>query len=198
MNQTTKTRARKGSAKQLTARERAEQIINSTEYSQESRTFIRGALEQNLSNLALLCETVENGDGIVERVAAMLDDEQKTNATAPPEAEAANGGDEREQPHTFTIADCSRMYDEDHYAELLNSPPRIKGLIGDVRNGNDHAQIVAVLTLVHAAASFENIDDRRELCIQVARACMDDVTDVWGALGAVLIKRAATDRAEDE
>ncbi|HEY9405790.1 MAG TPA: hypothetical protein VIQ24_24280 [Pyrinomonadaceae bacterium] len=179
-------------------RTRAEAIINSPQQSKANRTFVRVALEQNFSNLADIVTHAERG----EVLAAIK--------SSPASATTASAGDTghddrqaawkamREQPRTFTYDDSSRMYEEDFYVDLLNNEERIKGLVSDVILKDDHKRALALLTLLHAAASFEHVDDRRALCISAARACMDDVTDVWGALGAALIQRAATDKPENE
>jgi hypothetical protein len=86
MKQTTKKKtARKGSAKKSKPTARAEQIINSTKYSAASRLIIQTALDNNLSNLDLLCETVENGDGIAERVDEMTTQKQASIPQVPDE-----------------------------------------------------------------------------------------------------------------
>jgi hypothetical protein len=180
-NKTPEPRGGSADGQQFTLRERAEWIIHSTDYSDDTRNAIKARFDAvfdiNDDTLAELVRRAESGEEI----------------TGTSEARETW----REKALTYDYKDCSLIYEEEHYTDLLNNRERIKGLIGEVLIHGDHDQVVALLTLIHAAASFEKQDDRRHLCIQVARICMDDVTDVWAALGAALVKRAAIDKKEE-
>ncbi|HLL73588.1 MAG TPA: hypothetical protein VK363_19275 [Pyrinomonadaceae bacterium] len=180
-----KTTTRKGSAKRSKLTERAERIINNSDaFTDSTRAAVKHALDTNADDLAELVRRAESGEEIVNI----------TRDDARGDAKHAAWQAERERTRTYSYEDSSRMYEEDNYAELLNSSERIAGLVAELLTHGEDNEAVALLTLVHAAASFENSDDRRHFCISVARACMDDVADVWGALGARLVKRAATDQ----
>ncbi|HEY1403988.1 MAG TPA: hypothetical protein VGB05_07685 [Pyrinomonadaceae bacterium] len=184
----------------VTLRDRAERIINSPTQSKTNRTLVEIALRENFDKLVDFIAIAESGAEILDAATT------PNQSVAPPPASTEDAGREAEraatkarraQTRTYSYEDCSRMYHEEHYTDLLNNRERIKGLVEEMLTHGDEGQAVAFLTIVHAASSFENVDDRRELCIQVARACMDDVTDVWGALGATLIRRAATNKQEE-
>lgn len=57
-------------------------------------------------------------------------------------------------------------------------------------SGRESAHVVAFLTLLHAAVSFESINDRHSFCIKFTEACLPDINGVWAVVGKAIAARA--------